>query len=62
MARAAKLESMKKFDGIVPPTLVAADDGQNGDFGPPPSSSIDTGTTFGLLMRSCGLGNAFRYV
>ena len=51
---------MKKFDGMMPPTLVFADDGKNGDFGPPPSSSMEVGTTSGLRMRSLGLGLALR--
>src|ERR1700759_2433243 len=49
-------ESMKKFDGMMPPTLVFADDGKNGDFGPPPSSSMEVGTTRGLTMWPGGLG------
>ena len=39
---------MKKFDGMMPPVLVCADDGQNGDFGPPPSSSMEAGATSGF--------------
>src|SRR5436309_8961662 len=54
------LESMKKFDGMMPPTLVFADDGKNGDFGPPPSSRIEVGTTSGLTMRALGSGWALR--
>src|SRR3954454_7428951 len=53
-------ESMKKFDGMMPPTLVFADEGKNGDFGPPPSPCIEVGTTSGLTMRSLGLGFALR--
>ena len=34
---------MKKLEGMVPPTLVFEADGQKGDFGPPPSSSIEVG-------------------
>src|SRR6185369_8409952 len=49
-------ESMKKLDGMMPPTLVFADDGKNGDFGPPPSSCIEAGTISGLWMRSLGFG------
>ena len=51
---------MKKFDGMMPPTLVFADEGKNGDFGPPPSSCMEAGTTSGLTMRSLGLGFALR--
>ena len=51
---------MKKFDGMMPPTLVFADDGKNGDFGPPPSSCMEAGTTSGLTIRSLGLGFALR--
>src|ERR1700712_1724781 len=54
------LESMKKFDGMMPPTLVFADDGKNGDFGPPPSSCMEAGTTSGLTILSFGLGFALR--
>jgi hypothetical protein len=39
------LESMKKSDGIVPPTFVFADDGQNGDFGPCPSACMLIGVS-----------------
>src|SRR3954452_23473796 len=53
-------ESMKKFDGMMPPTLVFADDGKNGDFGPPPSPCIEVGTMSGLTMRSLVLGFALR--
>ncbi len=41
---------MKKSEGIRPPVLVFADDGQKGDFGPAPSSAIETGTTGELRM------------
>ena len=34
---------MKKFEGMMPPTLVFADEGKNGHFGPPPSSCIGRG-------------------
>src|SRR5437016_915274 len=44
-------ESMKKFDGMMPPTFVFADEGKNGERGPPPSSAIDTGAVAGLAMR-----------
>src|ERR1700710_3323732 len=54
------LESMKKFDGMMPPTLVFADDGKKGDFGPPPSPSMEVGTISGLTMRSLGFGFALR--
>ena len=50
---------MKKFDGMMPPTFVLADEGKNGDFGPPPSSSMTVGTTNWLTMWSDGLGLAF---
>ena len=45
---------MKKSEGMVPPTLVRADDGQKGDFGPSPSSFMEAGTTCGFRMRSGG--------
>src|SRR3954469_1337539 len=54
------LESLKKFDGMMPPTLVFADEGKNGDLGPPPSSCIEVGTTSGLTMRALGSGFALR--
>ena len=43
-------ESMKKLEGMMPPVLVLADDGQNGDWGPPPSSSMEVGVTTGFRM------------
>jgi hypothetical protein len=49
-------ESMKKFAGMIPPTFVFADDGKNGELGPPPSPSIDSGGSVGLTMRSFGSG------
>src|SRR5947209_8810552 len=49
-------ESMKKFDGMVRLTFVLADDGQNGDLGPAPSSSMEAGTYSGLRMRALGSG------
>src|SRR6266566_9121544 len=42
---------MKKFDGIVPPTFVRADEGKNGLEGPSPSPSIVGGGSSGLTMR-----------
>src|SRR5579864_536977 len=51
---------VKKSAGMMPPTLVLAEDGKNGDFGPPPSSLIDTGTIVGLWMRIAGSGCARR--
>ena len=42
---------MKKFDGMMPPTLVLEDEGKNGDASPPPSPSIDSGGDAGLTMR-----------
>ena len=51
-------ESMKKFDGMMPPTLVFADEGKNGEPGPPPSPSMDAGADDGLTMRSFGFGLA----
>jgi hypothetical protein len=47
---------MKKFEGIMPPTLVLADDGKNGDCGPPPSWFMDAGTIKGFRIRSSGFG------
>src|SRR6476619_4529634 len=49
-------DSVKKSDGIVPPTLVCADDGKNGFDGPPPSCSIEIGAVAGLTIRSAGDG------
>ena len=43
---------MKKFDGMMPLTLVFADDGQKGDFGPAPSSSIEMGTMRGFAITT----------
>src|SRR5919106_5035180 len=54
-------ESMKKLDGIMPPTFVLADDGKNGERGPPPSSCMEAGTTSGLVMRSFGFGCVRRH-
>src|SRR5262245_15041660 len=45
-------ESMKKLAGMMPPTLVFADDGKKGELGPPPSPAIDTGAVAGLAMRA----------
>src|SRR5437762_11536320 len=45
-------ESMKKFAGMIPPTFVFADDGKNGDWGPPPSPAIDAGAVVGLATRT----------
>ena len=44
----------------MPPTLVFADDGKNGELGPPPSSCIESGAIDGLTMRSLGFGLAAR--
>src|SRR5579884_2327861 len=54
-------ESMKKLDGMMPPILVFADEGQKGDFGPPPSSAMETGTILGLRIVSSGFGKARSY-
>src|SRR6266568_520336 len=56
-----RAESMKKFDGMMPPTFVFAEDGKNGDFGPPPSPSIVTGAVSGLTIRSAGDRCVFAY-
>src|SRR5438477_10905932 len=42
---------MKKSAGIVPPTLVPADEGKNGLVGPPPSPSIASGGSIGFTIR-----------
>src|SRR3954469_6181577 len=42
---------MKKADGIVPLTLVLAEEGKNGLPGPAPSPFIDAGAVEGLTMR-----------
>src|SRR6187397_2255673 len=55
-----RAESMKKFDGMMPPTFVFADEGKNGDPGPPPSFSMDSGTSSGLRMRSIERGLVLR--
>ncbi len=47
---------MKKFDGMMPPTLVWAEAGKNGDFGPPPSPSIASGGLAGFTMRLLRIG------
>ena len=52
---------MKKLAGMMPPTLVLAEEGKNGDCGPPPSSCGDAGALVGLRIRSFGLGKALRY-
>src|SRR4051794_37594280 len=54
-------ESMKKFDGIIPPTLVFAEDGKNGDCGPPPSPCMVSGGFTGLTMRCVAGGYFFWY-
>ena len=43
---------MKKFAGMVRPTLVSADEGKNGLFGPAPSASIVAGAVAGFTIRS----------
>ena len=49
---------MKKSDGIVPPTLVLAEEGQKGDFGPPPSSCMEVGTfKVGLRITALYVGH-----
>jgi hypothetical protein len=45
---------------MVPPTLVRADEGKNGDEGPAPSSSMVEGALSGFTMRSDGEGLAPR--
>ena len=40
--------------------MVFADDGKNGDFGPPPSSFMEVGTISGFLIRLDGFGLALR--
>ena len=45
---------MKKSAGMMPPTLVREEAGQKGDFGPSPSSVMESGTIFGLTIRSLG--------
>src|ERR1035441_4472014 len=52
---------MKKFEGMMPPTLVLADAGKNGDFGPPPSMSGLNGGTIGFTILWFGSGKPFRY-
>ena len=43
---------MKKLAGMMPPTLVWAEEGKNGLFGPPPSPSMVAGTSTGFRIRS----------
>ena len=50
---------MKKFDGMMPPTFVFADDGKNGDSGPPPSPCIVSGGLVGLTILLFAGGLAF---
>ena len=52
---------MKKFEGMTPPVFVFADEGKNGDEGPPPSCAMLIGGTSGLTMRSFGLGCDFAH-
>src|SRR5512144_64600 len=42
---------MKKFDGMIPPTFVFADEGKNGLRAPAPSSSMREGTSSGFTIR-----------
>jgi hypothetical protein len=46
---------MKKFAGMMPRTLVSADDGKKGLFGPPPSSSMLAGTIVGFSILNAAL-------
>jgi hypothetical protein len=46
---------MKKFDGMMPPTLVWAEAGKNGDLGPPPSPSMASGGLAGFTIRFIGV-------
>ena len=46
---------MKKLEGMRPPVLVRAEEGQNGERGPSPSACMETGTTLGFRMRSGGV-------
>jgi hypothetical protein len=39
---------MKKLEGMMPPTFVLADEGKKGDFGPPPSPSMEIGVKVGF--------------
>src|SRR5215210_2191624 len=53
-------ESMKKLDGMMSLVFVLAEDGKNGDCGPPPSSCMEVGTISGFLIRFDGFGLALR--
>src|SRR4051812_50096342 len=53
-------ESMKKLDGMMPPTLVREEDGKNGECGPPPSCSMEAGAAIGFRMRSVDAGDHLR--
>src|SRR5438445_256099 len=53
---------MKKLEGMMPPTVVLAEEGKNGDCGPPPSSVIARGALSGFRMRSSDEGKLFRYI
>jgi hypothetical protein len=45
---------MKKFEGMMSFVFVLAEEGKNGESGPPPSSVIAVGTTIGFLIRCPG--------
>src|ERR1700694_1025528 len=47
---------MKKFDGMILPVFVCADDGAKGELAPAPSSFMERGTTVGLRMDFIGPG------
>src|SRR5438034_1099188 len=47
-------ESMKKFEGMIAPVSVVADEGKNGEPAPCASSSMVTGATMGLRIPSAG--------
>ena len=60
---AALSESMKKFDGMMAPVLVCADDGAKGECAPAPSWSMETGATSGSCGgRSASLAGRARYL
>ncbi len=46
---------MKKFEGMIFPVLVCAEDGANGDCAPAPSSFIESGGTRGILNAIVGI-------
>src|ERR1051326_4315439 len=55
-------ESMKKFEGMMRPVSVCADDGANGECSPAPSSFIESGGDAGLAIVRFGSGRSLVYI